>query len=72
MTPPKERITVSLDPAVAAAARAAVAAGEAESVTAYVEVAIADRAAREAGLPEFRALTGGPLAPEYRDWACAS
>jgi hypothetical protein len=71
MTEPKERITVSLDPAVAAAARAAVAAGQAASVSAYVEAALADRAARDLWLTKFRALTGGPPEPEYRAWALA-
>jgi hypothetical protein len=69
MTTSKERITVSLDPAVVAAARAAVAGGQADSVSAYVEATLVERAARDAWLTRWRALTGGPPSPELRDWA---
>lgn len=60
---------MSLDPMVAAAARAAVAAGHAPTVSAYVEDTLAARAEREAWLARWRALTGGPPAPEYAQWA---
>lgn len=43
----KERLTISVDPALAAAAADAVAAGRAESVSAWVAAAMRDRMAKE-------------------------
>ena len=47
MTKRKERLTVTLDPALVAAAQEAVSAGRAESVSAWVSTALAERAAKE-------------------------
>ncbi|GAC1358609.1 MAG: hypothetical protein NVSMB4_17960 [Acidimicrobiales bacterium] len=43
----KERLTVSVDPSVAVAAAAAVVEGRAESVSAWVNEALVERAARD-------------------------
>jgi Arc/MetJ-type ribon-helix-helix transcriptional regulator len=54
----KERITVSLDPAVAAELRAAVERAGAASVSEYVEGALSARMAREQWLANWRAAAG--------------
>jgi hypothetical protein len=43
----KERLTVTVDPALIRAGQEAVAAGRAESVSAWVNVALAERAAKD-------------------------
>ena len=43
----RERITVTVDPALIRAGQAAVASGHAESVSAWVNLALAERAAKE-------------------------
>ncbi|MDQ3469155.1 MAG: hypothetical protein M3487_05250 [Actinomycetota bacterium] len=57
----KQRLTVSIDPDLAAAATAAVNEGRAESVSSWVSDAIADRAARDRRL---RALASAVAAYE--------
>jgi hypothetical protein len=47
MTKRKERLTVTVDPNLLVAAREAVSAGRAESVSAWVSSALAERAAKE-------------------------
>ncbi len=47
MSAAKERLTVTVDPALLAAGRAAVEQGRAESLSAWVNAAIAERVARE-------------------------
>lgn len=54
-----ERVTVSLPADVAAAARNAVEAGSAPSVSAYVARAVQEHLARERGLAELATLFGG-------------
>jgi Arc/MetJ-type ribon-helix-helix transcriptional regulator len=54
-----ERVTVSLPADAAAAARRAVEAGTAASVSAYVAGAVQQRLARERALSELAALFGG-------------
>ncbi|HXQ21966.1 MAG TPA: hypothetical protein VN812_09860 [Candidatus Acidoferrales bacterium] len=46
----RERLTVTVDPALIRAGQDAVAAGRAESVSAWVNLALAERAAKELGL----------------------
>lgn len=64
----KEKITISVDPQVVAEARAAVAAGAAASVSAYVAEATTQRADRERSA---RALLDrlGPFSGEALGWA---
>ncbi len=63
-----ERVTVSLDPQLLAEARAAVAAGEAESLSAYVAGALRIRRDRARGLAELeRVLPGGRPPQEVLD-----
>jgi antitoxin ParD1/3/4 len=58
-----ERVTVSLDPELLGDARDAVAAGEAESLSAYVADALRIKRDRARGLAELeRVLPGGGLA----------
>jgi Arc/MetJ-type ribon-helix-helix transcriptional regulator len=64
----KKRVTVSLSPAVEAAARAAVESGHARSVSAYIEGAVQDRATRDAALHRMDALWGPPD-PAAEAWA---
>jgi hypothetical protein len=47
MTQRKERLTVTVDPALVEAASAAVAAGRAESLSGWVNLAMAERVAKE-------------------------
>jgi antitoxin ParD1/3/4 len=55
-----DRVTVSLDPELLSDARAAVAAGEAESLSAYVADALRIKRDRDRGLAELaRVLPGG-------------
>ncbi len=54
-----EKVTVSLPPDIAAAARAAVRSGEAESLSAYVANALRERQARAHGLAELERVLGG-------------
>lgn len=54
-----ERVTVSLPSEVLAQARGAVAAGEAESVSAYVAQALAARQAKAAALATLGEVLGG-------------
>ncbi len=62
-----ERVTVSLPAEVAAAARHAVEAGGAASVSAYVAGAVRARLARERGLVELAKVFGGPPPDEALD-----
>ena len=55
-----ERVTVSLSADVAAAARQAVEAGNAPSVSAYVAGAVRARLDRERALTQLSTLFGGP------------
>lgn len=67
----KTRVTVSVDPAVLAEAEAAVATGQASSVSAWVAEAMALRARREnlrEVLAEIRAELG-PATEEETAWA---
>jgi len=50
----RERLTVTVDPALIKAGQAAVAAGYAESVSAWVNLALAERAAKERRLAAMR------------------
>jgi hypothetical protein len=50
----RERLTVTVDPALIRAGQAAVAAGYAESVSAWVNIALAERAAKERRLAAMR------------------
>lgn len=54
-----ERVTVSLPPEVLARARDAVAAGEAESVSAYVAQALAARQSKAKALSQLGEVLGG-------------
>jgi antitoxin ParD1/3/4 len=63
-----DRVTVSLDPELLADARAAVAAGEAESLSAYVADALRIKRDRDRGLAELeRVLPGGGPPEEVLD-----
>jgi antitoxin ParD1/3/4 len=63
-----DRVTVSLDPELLAHARAAVAAGEAESLSAYVADALRIKRDRARGLAELeRVLPGGRPPQEVLD-----
>lgn len=59
-----ERVTVSLPPEVLAAARAAVADGAAESLSAFVADALRTQLARDRGLVELARVLGGPPPPD--------
>jgi hypothetical protein len=50
----REKLTVTVDPALIRAGQAAVAAGHAESVSAWVNLALAERAAKERRLEAMR------------------
>lgn len=54
MTPRKRRLTVTVDPELVEAGNRAVAAGSAESLSAWVSAALADRAQREQQLAQLR------------------
>jgi hypothetical protein len=58
MSAKKERITVSLDPGVAAGLKAAAELAGAASVSEYVEGALDDRMVREQWLARWRAAAG--------------
>jgi Arc/MetJ-type ribon-helix-helix transcriptional regulator len=73
----KERVTVTVDPALVRAANEAVEAGYAESLSAWVNLALADRVAKErrqramgeavaAFEAEFGAITAEELAAQAR------
>ena len=71
-----EKVTVSLPPDVAAAARAAVSSGAAESLSAYVAGALRERQARAHGLAELERVLGGRPPQEaidavHRVWGIA-
>lgn len=70
MDAPKAKITITLRPEVLADIRERVAAGQARSVSAYVEHAIVGQLAAEADfdalLAEVLAETGGPLTDQER------
>ena len=71
-----EKVTVSLPPDVAAAARAAVNSGAAESLSAYVAGALRERQARAYGLAELERVLGGRPPQEaidavHRAWGIA-
>jgi len=62
----REKIAVSLPAELVRAAKAAVRAGRAASVSGYVEAALAAHVANDddAWIDEWLAETGGPLTPE--------
>ena len=73
----KQRLTVTVDPALVRAGHEAVKAGDAESLSAWVNVALADRAAKERRLramgeavaayeAEFGMITAEELAAQER------
>jgi hypothetical protein len=55
MTRPKQRITVTIDPDLVDAGSRAVAAGDADSLSAWVGVALAEKVARDEHLEHLRA-----------------
>jgi antitoxin ParD1/3/4 len=59
-----DRVTVSLDPELLADARAAVAAGEAESLSAYVADALRIKLDRDRSLAELERVLPGGRPPE--------
>jgi antitoxin ParD1/3/4 len=61
-----ERVTVSLPPDVLARARGAVAAGAADSLSAFVVDALRDRLSRIHALAELARVLGGPPPLEAR------
>lgn len=67
----REKIAVSLPAELVRAAKNAVEAGRAASVSGYVEAALAAHLANEddAWIDEMLAETGGPLTPEEIAWA---
>ena len=68
----KAKIAVSLPEEVVAHVRRAVAAGQAESVSAYVAEALVEKAQRaglDAILDQMLEETGGPLTDEEIEWA---
>lgn len=74
MTPRKERLTVTVDPEVLTAGAAAVAAGQADSLSAWVNQALAERAARDrklaaldAAIADYEARAGVITDEELRD-----
>ena len=77
MSPRKERLTVTVDPALVQAGADAVAAGLAESLSAWVNLALAERAAKERRLramgeaiaayeAEFGAISAAELEAQAR------
>ena len=77
MTPRKQRVTVTLDPALVEAGNRAVAAGLADSLSGWVNAALAERTEREARLralsaavedfeTEFGEITGDEIAAQQR------
>jgi hypothetical protein len=73
----KERLTVTVDPHLVAAGAAAVAEGRMDSISAWVNLALAERAAKDRRLraladavaayeTEFGAITGDELAAQER------
>jgi Arc/MetJ-type ribon-helix-helix transcriptional regulator len=73
----RERLTVTVDPALIQAGQDAVAAGRAESVSAWVNLALAERAAKERRLAamgdaiaayeaEFGAISAAELSAQVR------
>ncbi|HEY3688459.1 MAG TPA: hypothetical protein VGL93_35805 [Streptosporangiaceae bacterium] len=61
---PSERVTVSMTPEQAERLRRTVAAGAAESLSAYVSEAVRQRLARDEGLAMLEKVMGGPPADE--------
>jgi len=59
MTPHKQRLTVTVDPELVEAGNQAVASGRAESLSAWVNGALVDRAARDARLEALAAAVAG-------------
>ena len=59
MTARKERLTVTVDPELVEAAQQAVANGEADSLSGWVNSALADRARRDERLRALRAAVAG-------------
>lgn len=77
MTPRKRRLTVTVDPELVEAGNRAVASGAADSLSAWVSVALADRARRDEQLArlgeaiagyeaEFGAITAEEIAAQRR------
>jgi hypothetical protein len=70
MKVPKERLTVTVDPALVEAGAEAVAAGRAESLSAWVNLALAERVAKERRLRALGEAVAayeadfGPISPE--------
>lgn len=72
MTPPKQKIAVSLPGHLVTAAKAAVKRGRAANVSAYVAEALDEKVMLDdlqALLDEMLAETGGPLTQAERRWA---
>ena len=59
MTPHKQRLTVTVDPELVEAGNRAVASGRAESLSAWVNGALVDRAARDARRAVLAAAVAG-------------
>ncbi len=55
MTESKQRITITVDPQLAAAGQLAVASGQADSMSSWVSAAIEDKIARDHKLDQLRA-----------------
>ncbi|MHB8511344.1 MAG: ribbon-helix-helix domain-containing protein [Actinomycetota bacterium] len=72
MTANKEKIAITLPPHLVKAAKKAVRAGEAPSVSAYVSQALEEKTKREdlaVLLDEMLAETGGPPTKKEQEWA---
>ena len=54
MSPPKQRLTVTVDPDLVEAGNRAVASGAADSLSAWVNSALAEKARRDAQLTQLR------------------
>lgn len=74
MTPRKERLTVTVDPELLAAGNATVAAGRADSLSAWVNEALSDRVARDrrlaaldAAIAEYESHAGVMTDDEIRE-----
>lgn len=61
---PSERVTVSMAPEQAERLRRTVAAGAAESLSAYVSEAVRQRLAKDEGLAMLEQIMGGPPADQ--------
>jgi hypothetical protein len=70
MTPRKRRLTVTVDPGLVEAGNSAVASGRADSLSAWVSLALAERVRRDQQLEHLRAAIGdyeaefGEITPE--------